>query len=82
MVVEADQTMTFGGTHEPTGLIILHSIGYISREENKKWSKILFPHIEATLGIPGDRLFIIYVDLNRNNLAWKGVTFDDILPPE
>ena len=81
-MVEADQTMTFGGTHEPTGLAILQSIGCISREENKRWSKILFPYIEQSLGIPLDRLFLIFVDLNRDNLAWKGVTFDDILPAE
>lgn len=78
--MDADQTMTFGGTCQPTGLIVLHSIGCISQEENKKWSKILFPHIESTLGIPADRLFIIFVDIDRNNLAWKGLTFDDILP--
>lgn len=72
--------MTFGGTSQPTGLAILHSIGCISQEENKKWSRLLYPHIEASLGIPPDRLFLIFRDVHRNDLAWKGVTFDDILP--
>ena len=80
--METDVSMTFGGTHEPTALIVLHSIGNISRDENKKWSSLIFPHIQASLGISPDRVFLIFVDLNRNNLAWKGITFDDILPPE
>ncbi len=57
----------------------LSSIGQLGREANKKHSKALFAHIEKELGIPGDRLYINYFDLDKANVGFSGTTFDDLL---
>jgi len=39
----------------------------------------LYQHIQDNLGIAGDRLYIEYVDLNKQNVGYQGTTFDDLL---
>ncbi|KAH9401108.1 hypothetical protein TYRP_002698 [Tyrophagus putrescentiae] len=82
VVVDADASLTVGGTQEPAALVWLQSIGCISRAENKQWTALLYPHLQSSLGIPGDRIFLRFIDISRDDLAWNGKTFDDILPPE
>jgi len=77
--VLADQNLNWGGVDGPAGIASLESIGQLGREPNKKHSKTLFAHIEKELGIPSDRLYINYTDLNKANVGYSGTTFDDLL---
>lgn len=54
--MNGDQNIIFGGSGDkPCGFGILSSIGKISHEENKKYSRGLCAHFEQKLGIPQDR---------------------------
>lgn len=68
-----------GGVEAACAVASLESIGQLGREPNKKHSKLLSAHIEKELGIPSDRLYINFVDLNKANVGYSGTTFDDLL---
>lgn len=77
--VIANQLVTFGGSTEPCALVTLNSIGNISPQENRENCKKLHTHIEQELNISPKRVFILFNDVDRNNLAWDKQVFDDIL---
>ncbi|XP_050712464.1 macrophage migration inhibitory factor homolog isoform X2 [Eriocheir sinensis] len=74
-----DQLMSFGGTTEPCGAVRLASIGKLGVEENKSHAAKLYAHLEQTLGIPSDRMYINFHDLETSNVGYKGTTFHAIL---
>ena len=82
MAVIANQLVTFGGSSEPCALVTLNSIGNISPQENRVNCKKIHAHLETELGLSPKRVFIIFNDVERNNLAWDSQVFDDILPKE
>ncbi|MGH0151449.1 UNVERIFIED_CONTAM: hypothetical protein FKN15_024099 [Acipenser sinensis] len=53
--IATDQMMMFGGKPDPCALCSLHSIGKISGQENKLYSKLLCGLINKHLGISVDR---------------------------
>ncbi|MBN3283836.1 MIF factor, partial [Polyodon spathula] len=53
--IATDQMMMFGGKADPCALCSLHSIGKISGQENKLYSKLLCGLINKHLGISVDR---------------------------
>uniref|UniRef100_L7M3U4 L-dopachrome isomerase n=1 Tax=Rhipicephalus pulchellus TaxID=72859 RepID=L7M3U4_RHIPC len=73
--ISPDQMLSFGGTDEPCAIANLYSIGCLSPKENKKHSAALFEHIEKTLGIKGNRMYINYFDLPATNVGFSGKTF-------
>ncbi len=74
LVTGADMCM--GGEEEPAcGSATLASIGGIGVEENRRLAGLVFPILERHLGIPPDRCYINFVDLERANVGWNGATF-------
>ena len=68
--VEPNQ-MIFGGSHDPCFLGTFTSIGCINVQNNAALQKKL----TEVFGIPGDRMYISYVDIDRANIGWNGKTF-------
>lgn len=68
--VDASQ-MCFGGSHEPCLLGTLTSIGCINAQNNANFQK----KFTEIFGIAGDRMYISYVDIARENIGWNGKTF-------
>ena len=68
--VEPSQ-MLFGGSHEPCMLGTFTSIGCINVDNNSALQKKL----TEIFSIPGDRIYISYVDVERANMGWSGKTF-------
>ncbi|XP_015784769.1 macrophage migration inhibitory factor [Tetranychus urticae] len=71
--------MSMGGESGPTAIAHLGSIGKIDREMNKKTSKALSAFLVKELGLPEDKFYIMFHNLNKENVGWKGTTFDDFL---
>ncbi|XP_058850630.1 macrophage migration inhibitory factor-like isoform X1 [Acipenser ruthenus] len=73
--IATDQMMMFGGKPDPCALCSLHSIGKISGQENKLYSKLLCGLINKHLGISVDRIYINFVDMDAENVGWSNSTF-------
>lgn len=70
--------MSWGGTSEPCASARLMSIGQLGVKENKKHAKELYDHIEKTLGIRKDRMYIQFVDVDPADCGYNGTTFHEI----
>ncbi|XP_013772554.1 macrophage migration inhibitory factor homolog [Limulus polyphemus] len=77
--VNPDQLISFGGGNEPCASATLMSIGALGKQENKKHSAALYKHIEKTLGITSDKMYIQYINANKADVGYVGKTFDDLL---
>lgn len=73
--VNPDHMMMFGGKGDPCALCSLHSIGQISGAQNKQYSKLLCGLLNKHLGIPAERIYINFVDMDAANVAWNNTTF-------
>jgi phenylpyruvate tautomerase len=73
--VEGGKSMTFGGSTAPCGNASVASIGCISPSQNKKSSQALSEHLNKELGIPNNRMYIVFIDLPPKNVGYQGATF-------
>uniref|UniRef100_A0A6B0UTX0 L-dopachrome isomerase n=1 Tax=Ixodes ricinus TaxID=34613 RepID=A0A6B0UTX0_IXORI len=73
--ISTDQKMSFGGSTEPCAIANLYSIGCLGDAENKKHSAALFKHVQKTLGIKGDRMYINFFDMPATDVGYNGKTF-------
>lgn len=74
VIVEDNCRMAFGGTSQPCGLVELRSLGMPwgkPRELSESISRLL----EKKAGIPPERLFINFFDMDRAMWGWNGSTF-------
>lgn len=62
--IETDLSMTFGHSDLPCAQVLMQSIGKLGVEENKVYSNKLCTALEDKLGIPPNRLYIFFHDVN------------------
>ena len=75
MVSIQDQTpMRFAGTDQPTAYIHLESIGF--KEKPRDLAPVLCAFAEEHLGVPSDRTYVNFVNLDREMYGWNGATFE------
>ena len=53
--------------------------GKLGEEENKAHAAKIFPIVTAHLGVPEDRMYILFHDAKTSEVAWKATTFQAIL---
>ncbi|KAF1324833.1 Atls1-like light-inducible protein, partial [Globisporangium splendens] len=68
-----DQTILFAGTDA------VRCIGQISKEHNTKSVQVLTAKVTELLGVPAERVFIIFEDIPAVNWGMSGVTVDTLL---
>ncbi|CAI2349015.1 unnamed protein product [Caenorhabditis sp. 36 PRJEB53466] len=74
--INTDQAITFAGTTDPAGFAVLKSIGGVgTSKQNNNLASEIFPIIEKHIGIPGNRLYIEFVNLGAADIAFSGNTF-------
>ena len=73
--VHDDVSMTCGGKEEPCALGTLKSIGGINLENNKKVMEKLCEILERDFMIPKNRVYVEFVDMERENCGYDGATF-------
>lgn len=66
--------LTFAGTGDPAAFVCLKSIG-LPKERCTTFSEKICGFIEQELGVPPDRVFIDFTDLDRSQFAWNAKTF-------
>ncbi|MEW5773998.1 MAG: phenylpyruvate tautomerase MIF-related protein [Thermodesulfobacteriota bacterium] len=72
--VEAGAALRFGGAAEPAAFVEMKSIG-LSAEACPRLAEALCAFLQAEAGIPPERVYIEFKDLERGMFGWKGGTF-------
>ena len=73
-----DVPMMFGGSEAPCASAFFMSIGKISPEENKTHAAAVYPIVSKYLGVPEDRMYVLFHNATYSDVAWKSTTFEDI----
>eukprot|EP00794_Sanderia_malayensis_P014240 gene14240-15725_t len=72
--VVAGHQMSMGGSSEPCAIVHLSSIGQISEEKNKvNYNPIA--DLLVKVGVPKNRMYVQFTDLQRNMVGWNGKLF-------
>jgi phenylpyruvate tautomerase PptA (4-oxalocrotonate tautomerase family) len=72
--VEAGAALRFGGGEAPAAFVEMKSIG-LSAEACPRLAEALCAFLQAEAGIPPDRVYIEFKELERGMFGWKGGTF-------
>merc|ERR1719323_471142 len=63
--------MMFGGSDAPCASAFFMSIGKISPEENKTHAASVYPIVSKYLGVPEDRMYVLFHNAAYSDVAWK-----------
>ena len=74
-LVEDDATFAFGGEKADATLVEVRSIGGLNGNVNEALTQSICECVEAELGIPGDRVYVNFMDVPAANWGWNGRTF-------
>jgi phenylpyruvate tautomerase PptA (4-oxalocrotonate tautomerase family) len=72
---EPEVKMTFAGTFDPVCYLEIKNIGRISPDLTKSMSQDFCQEIETHLGVPQNRIYIGFADVERSMWGWNGGTF-------
>ncbi len=72
---QSDVPMTFAGTVEPVCYLEVKSIGKMSPTQTKAMSQDFCQMINDKLGVPINRIYIEFADVERHLWGWNGSTF-------
>lgn len=73
-ILEDDKTLLHGGTDDPAAYVTLDSIG-LPEDRTPELSATICSFLETALGIPGDRVYIAFGNIQRHLFGWNGKTF-------
>jgi len=74
VILESDMAILFAGSTEPSALIEVRSLGFFGHSIGEI-TQALSTFIQENIGIPQDRIFINFFDMERKNWGWNGKTF-------
>jgi len=72
--LEPEKPLFFGGTDAPAAYVTLDSIG-LPEDRTTDFSKEICGFLASNLGIPGNRVYIAFGDIQRHLFGWDGKTF-------
>jgi phenylpyruvate tautomerase len=73
--VQDELALSIAGTFDPAFIVNIYSIGKISPEMNIATSAGLSEFLSKELGLPSDRGYICFHDMEASNIGFKGATF-------
>ncbi|MBN2141150.1 MAG: hypothetical protein JW718_09120 [Desulfovibrionaceae bacterium] len=73
-VLEPGKALVFGGAAGPAALVTLESID-LARQSCPALSERICAFVRAELGVPGERVYIGFRDLDGGMFGWNGRTF-------
>ncbi|KAH9180220.1 Tautomerase/MIF superfamily [Lactarius sanguifluus] len=73
-----NEFLTFSGTFDPAFQLTVISLDNITPESTEAYSNALFTFLKDTLGVPGDRGYIVFNDPGRAYIGHEGTTFAQI----
>lgn len=69
------EQMAFGDSTDACAYLELRSIGGLDEEVNAAVSERLCAMMREVAGVPEDRVFLNFVDMDRSHWGWNGGTF-------
>jgi len=66
--------LAYGGTDAPAAYVQLESIG-LAVEQCAALSEAICAHLGGSLGVPPERIYIDFKDVERARFGWNGLTF-------
>ncbi|KAL1685590.1 Tautomerase/MIF superfamily [Schizophyllum commune] len=67
VLIKVNETLTFGGTHDPAFQLVITSLGNVNPAANEKYSKAFSEFLKEKLGLPNDRgyMFVHLLPLHQ-----------------
>jgi phenylpyruvate tautomerase len=75
MVAASQSAMLMSGKAGEAAFVDIRSIGGLSGETNRKLSQQICKLLKDSLGIPSDRVYLNFTDVDAGNWGWNGSTF-------
>ncbi len=75
MVTVSSVSMLMSGSAGDAAFVDVRSIGGLNEEVNRKLSQRICNLVKDSLGIPPDRVYVNFVDVEAGNWGWNGRTF-------
>jgi phenylpyruvate tautomerase len=75
MITLSSAAILMSGSGGPAAFADLRSIGGVSGESNGRLTQKICEALQASLGIPSDRVYVTFTDVPASNWGWNGDTF-------
>jgi phenylpyruvate tautomerase PptA (4-oxalocrotonate tautomerase family) len=75
MVTISQAAMAMSGKPDDAAFVDIRSIGGLSGDVNRKLSQQVCKLINDSLGIPADRVYLNFTDVEAGNWGWNASTF-------
>ena len=73
--VRDNVAMSMSGTSEAAALVLVKSIGGLSRDVNQGLAAEISSVLQAELGIAAERIYLTFTELPPTHWGWKAGTF-------
>ncbi len=75
MITAAHADILMGGKTGPAAFVDIRGIGGLSGDVNRRLSEKICRLLHDSLGVPPDRIYLNFTELEAANWGWKGNTF-------
>jgi len=75
MVAMSQAAMQMSGNAGDAAFVDVRSIGGLSEDVNRRLSQKICKLLNETLGVPQNRIYINFTDVNASDWGWSGSTF-------
>src|SRR5208282_347171 len=75
MVAASQAAMQMSGNPGDAAFVDVRSIGGLTHEVNRKLSQKVCQLLHDSLGIPPDRIYLNFTDVQASHWGWNGSTF-------
>ena len=75
MVIISPAAILMSGKPGDAALVDVRSIGGLSNDVNRQLSQKVCRLLNESLGVPQDRIYLNFTDVEAGNWGWKGNTF-------
>ncbi|KAN0127574.1 Tautomerase/MIF [Lactarius tabidus] len=73
-----NEFLSFNGSFDPAFQLTVIALDNVTPECTEEYSKTFFAFLNNTLGVPGDRGYILFNDPGRAHVGHEGTTFVQI----
>jgi phenylpyruvate tautomerase len=75
MVTASQAAMVMSGKVGDAAFVVIRSIGGLGDDVNRKLSQQVCNLLKDSLGIPPDRVYLNFAEVDAGNWGWNGSTF-------
>jgi phenylpyruvate tautomerase PptA (4-oxalocrotonate tautomerase family) len=75
MVTAAHADILMSGKPGPAAFVDIRGIGGLGGDVNRRLSEKICRLLHESLGVPPDRIYLNFTELDAANWGWKGITF-------